>query len=79
MIIHRTHPLTPREIAVLTGVMQGKTDKAIGRELGLAYGTVKVHVKTILRKLQVRTRTEAAVLMVQRRHELSRASPSIQE
>lgn len=70
-------PLTPREAAVLAGLMQGKTDKAIGRDLGLAYGTVKVHVKTILRKLRVATRTEAAVLMA--RHELSRASPPIQE
>ena len=42
------------------------SNKQIGRELDIAEGTVKVHVKHILRKLDLRSRVEAAVWAVER-------------
>ncbi len=54
-------PLTDREKDVLAGVAAGKNNKLIARELGLAEGTVKNHVSTILAKLHLRSRTELAV------------------
>jgi hypothetical protein len=42
-------------------------NKVIARELGIAEGTVKVHVKHLLRKLNLRSRVEAAVWAVDRR------------
>ena len=53
--------LTRREREVLDLVSQGLTNKAIGRTLYIAEGTVKVHVRKICTKLGVRSRTEAAM------------------
>lgn len=58
--------LTPREMEILCHLAGGKSNKVIGRELGISEGTVKLHVKSILRKLAVRSRVEAAVLAVER-------------
>ena len=41
--------------------MQGSPNKVIARELDVAEATVKVHVKAILRKIQVSNRTQAAI------------------
>lgn len=57
--------LTPRELEILKHVAEGQSNKAIGRELDITDGTVKLHVKSILRKLGVRSRVEAAVLAVE--------------
>lgn len=57
----RVSDLTDREGAVLKLIAQGKTNKEIARELDIADGTVKVHVKHVLRKLSFRSRVEAAV------------------
>jgi DNA-binding NarL/FixJ family response regulator len=54
--------LTSREREVLRGVMRGLSNKQIGRELDLAEVTVKLHLRTIFRKIGARTRSEAAVL-----------------
>src|SRR4030066_207303 len=54
--------LTPREIEILRHVAEGESNKAIGRALDITDGTVKLHVKSILRKLGLRSRVEAAVL-----------------
>jgi DNA-binding NarL/FixJ family response regulator len=56
-----TEPLTERERAVLAHVADGKGNREIARQLGLAEGTVKNHVSTILSKLHLRSRTELAV------------------
>jgi two-component system nitrate/nitrite response regulator NarL len=56
--------LTPRERQVLALLAEGFSNKLIARELDLSLGTVKVHVKHILRKLKLRTRVEAAVWAV---------------
>jgi two-component system nitrate/nitrite response regulator NarL len=58
--------LTPREMEILCHLAGGKSNKVIGRELGISEGTVKLHVKSILRKLGMRSRVEAAVLAVER-------------
>jgi len=53
--------LTPRQAEVLTLVAAGKSNKEIARELGMSTGTAKVHVTAILKALNVRNRTEAAI------------------
>jgi len=52
--------LTPREREVLYGLCAGECNKQIGRALGLSPVTVKLHVRSILRKMRVKTRSEAA-------------------
>ncbi len=59
--------LTEQESRILDLIAQGKSNKLIARELGIAEGTVKVHVKHLLRKLNLRSRVEAAVWAVDRR------------
>ncbi|SDH94225.1 response regulator transcription factor [Lutimaribacter saemankumensis] len=54
--------ITPREMDVLRGVMEGKSNKEIARDLSIQEVTIKLHVKTICRKLQARNRTHAAML-----------------
>ncbi|MBI5650370.1 MAG: response regulator transcription factor [Chloroflexi bacterium] len=53
--------LTEREIEILRWLMEGLANKAIGNKLGLAEGTVKNHVSTILAKLHANDRTHAVV------------------
>jgi two-component system nitrate/nitrite response regulator NarL len=53
--------LTAREQAILRCLAGGLPNKLIGRELGITEGTVKVHVKNLLKKLAFRSRVEAAV------------------
>ncbi len=63
-----THPdqagLTPREREILDLLARGYSNKLVARELDVAVGTVKVHVKHLLRKLGLKTRVEAAVWAV---------------
>ncbi|MEW5770176.1 MAG: two-component system response regulator NarL [Pseudomonadota bacterium] len=59
--------LTEQEGRILDLIAQGKSNKLIARELGIADGTVKVHVKHLLRKLNLRSRVEAAVWAVEKR------------
>jgi two-component system nitrate/nitrite response regulator NarL len=42
-------------------MIEGDSNKSIARKIGIADATVKVHVKAILRKLQVQNRTQAAI------------------
>ena len=53
--------LSVRELAVLDRIAAGRANKLISRDLGIAEGTVKVHVKSILRKLGLVNRTQAAL------------------
>ena len=57
--------LTPREMEILCHLAGGQSNKVIANELGISEGTVKLHVKSILRKLKMRSRVEAAVLAVE--------------
>ncbi|MBI3779402.1 MAG: response regulator [Gammaproteobacteria bacterium] len=57
--------LTPREMEILSHVAEGQSNKMIARALNITDGTVKLHVKAILRKLGVHSRVEAAVIAVE--------------
>lgn len=54
--------LSPREQEILRGIARGASNKEIGRELGIAETTVKIHVQHVLRKLDVSSRVQAAVI-----------------
>jgi two-component system nitrate/nitrite response regulator NarL len=54
--------LTARELEVLRHITKGQSNKVIARNLGITDGTVKLHVKSILRKLNLHSRVEAAVM-----------------
>ena len=58
--------LTPREREILCHLADGRSNKVIARVLGITDGTVKLHVKAILRKLAVHSRVEAAVIAVEK-------------
>jgi DNA-binding NarL/FixJ family response regulator len=57
--------LTPRQSEVLVQLTLGLSNKEIARSLGLLESTVKVHVKTILKKLPASNRTQAAMLALE--------------
>jgi len=59
--------LTDQETRILDLIAQGKSNKLIARELNISDGTVKVHVKHLLRKLNLRSRVEAAVWAVEKK------------
>jgi len=54
--------LTQRELQVLTGMSQGKSNGAIGRELFLSEDTIKTHARRLFRKLGVNDRAQAVAL-----------------
>lgn len=54
--------LTKREQEVLKGLTEGKSNKAIARDLDLTEPTIKLHMKTLFRKLEVNNRTQAAIV-----------------
>jgi DNA-binding NarL/FixJ family response regulator len=58
--------LTPREAQVLHLLADGHCNKAVARQLDIALGTVKAHVKAILAKLEVTSRTQAVSIATQR-------------
>jgi two-component system nitrate/nitrite response regulator NarL len=53
--------LTEQESRILDHLIDGKSNKLIARDMNIAEGTVKVHVKHLLKKLNLRSRVEAAV------------------
>nr|MBO2511071.1 DNA-binding response regulator [Gammaproteobacteria bacterium] len=57
--------LTPQQFRVLTMVCEGLLNKQIAYELNVSEATIKAHVTAIFRKLGVRTRTQAALLLQQ--------------
>ncbi|MEO9826014.1 MAG: response regulator transcription factor [Paracoccaceae bacterium] len=54
--------LTMRETEVLRGLCEGKSNKEIARDLDLQEVTIKLHVKTLCRKLNAKNRTQAAMI-----------------
>lgn len=60
-----SHPLadklSPRELEVLEGLCRGLSNKEIARELDLQEVTIKLHVRTLCRKLDAKNRTQAAL------------------
>jgi two-component system nitrate/nitrite response regulator NarL len=61
MLPRRASGLSARELSVLHWLRDGLSNKEIARALGITEATVKVHVKAIMRKAQVRNRTQVAM------------------
>ena len=59
--------LTPRESDILELISHGLSNKMIARKLDIAESTVKVHVKHLLKKLNLKSRVEAAVWVLQQK------------
>ncbi len=55
------HGLSPREEQVIKSVVRGHSNKMIARTCGVTDSTIKVHMKSILRKIRVDNRTQAAI------------------
>jgi DNA-binding NarL/FixJ family response regulator len=53
--------LTPTQMKVLRGVHSGMLNKQIAFDLGIAEATVKAHMTALMRKLNVRNRTQVAI------------------
>ena len=53
--------VTTRELAVIRAIQQGKSNKVIAYELNMCESTVKVHVRNVMKKLNAKNRTEAAI------------------
>jgi two-component system, NarL family, nitrate/nitrite response regulator NarL len=53
--------LSPREKTILRYIIEGCSNKVIARKVAISEATVKVHVKSILRKVRVHSRTQAAI------------------
>jgi DNA-binding NarL/FixJ family response regulator len=68
--------LTDRQVEVLALMMQGKSNKAIGRALDLAEPTVRNHVTAVLKALNVSNRTEAVIAVVELGWNFRPTSPS---
>jgi DNA-binding NarL/FixJ family response regulator len=58
--------LTPREYDVLEQIVQGRSNKEIGSELDISEATVKTHINSLLSKLGVTDRTQAATAAIRR-------------
>jgi DNA-binding NarL/FixJ family response regulator len=59
-------PLSPREMQILACITRGQSNKEIAQQLGISRQTVKNHMTSILRKLAVNDRTQAAVYALRR-------------
>jgi len=59
-------PLSPREMEILQYITRGLSNKEIAHQLGISHQTVKNHMTSILRKLNVEDRTQAAVYALRR-------------
>jgi DNA-binding NarL/FixJ family response regulator len=53
---------TARQVAVVKALSKGKANKIIAHELNMREGTVKVHVRNIMKKLNAKNRTEVALM-----------------
>jgi two-component system nitrate/nitrite response regulator NarL len=58
---HSVRGLSPREREILQLLVTGASNKLIATRLGITEATVKVHLKTLLRKIDVNNRTQAAI------------------
>ena len=59
-------PLSPREMEILRLITKGLSNKEVAYTLGISHQTVKNHMTSILRKLDVEDRTQAAVFALRR-------------
>lgn len=61
--------LTPREYEILKLVADGQGNKIIARNLGISDGTVKLHVRSVFKKLNIHSRVKAAVMYLQHHYQ----------
>jgi DNA-binding NarL/FixJ family response regulator len=59
---NRLEDFTPRELEVLDRLRRGMSNKVIAHELNICDGTVKIHIRHIMRKLKATNRTQAALV-----------------
>ena len=52
-----------KQLGVMNALRQGKANKVIAYELNMCESTVKVHVRNVMKKLQAKNRTEAALIL----------------
>lgn len=64
---HNLLALTPRETHILDLISQGLSNKLIANKLQITESTVKVHVKHLLKKLNLKSRVEAAIWVLQQK------------
>ncbi|KPU83453.1 nitrate/nitrite response regulator [Psychromonas sp. PRT-SC03] len=64
-IREKLNELTKREKQILQEIAKGQSNKEISINLHISEGTVKVHVKSLLKKLQAKSRVEAAIVYLQ--------------
>jgi two-component system nitrate/nitrite response regulator NarL len=79
-ISHRIpHGLSEREEEILKGVIRGHSNKMIARTCGVTDATIKVHMKSILRKIRVANRTQAAIWALEQGYgaDANRRSPAL--
>ncbi|MGB7301861.1 MAG: response regulator transcription factor [Burkholderiaceae bacterium] len=62
-VFSENESLTPRLREIAEHLVKGHSNRHIAKEMGLALGTIKVHVSTLLRVLKATNRTEAAVIL----------------
>jgi two-component system nitrate/nitrite response regulator NarL len=67
--------LSDREHVILMHLTEGASNKHIARELNIAEATVKVHVKSLLRKIRVNNRTQAAMWAINHVGPIARQTP----
>jgi len=63
-LVDNSYQLTARETDILSYIAKGLSNKDIAQELGIVDGTVKLHVRAILKKLGVKSRVQAAIVAV---------------
>jgi two-component system nitrate/nitrite response regulator NarL len=71
--------LSQREEEILKCVVRGHSNKMIARSCGVTDATIKVHMKSILRKIRVANRTQAAIWALERGYgvEVNRHPPAL--
>jgi two-component system, NarL family, nitrate/nitrite response regulator NarL len=71
------HGLSEREEQILRDLIKGLSNKIIARKLDIAEATVKVHMKSILRKIRVANRTQGAIWAVENGYGADRIHPEL--
>ena len=71
------HGLSEREEQILRDLVKGLSNKIIARKLDIAEATVKVHMKSILRKIRVANRTQGAIWAVENGYGADRLHPEL--
>jgi len=76
---HGLPALSPRQHFILRCLVQGDSNKLIARKIAVSEGTVKAHLKVLLRKMKVRNRTQAAIWALSHQSYLSTVADDAEE